>query len=295
MLHPANFFWGTARRIGAYFLAVKRFRGTIPSRPTATDAVGELVLAAAITRDGCKVIQYCGSRTNDQGAKFHIDLLVNTNKNTYATNVLMGEFSIDDKTMRLNGGNPDAASNEWFWSEIKTVQDAGVKQSMWLRQVYEILKDNNGTFDTYYALVNKTITDHSYDSIDLDIEGGQSSCGDDSMNLDDTVHLIRLLRADFGPDFIITLAPVSNALLGEGSKGVKAPNYYERCINEGGWRPERIVTTITTSSDFAYPLPRSSWVGLNETGPTIDTLAEKYADFGGVGGFDYYGAEPAWL
>ncbi len=129
----------------------------------------------------------------------------------------MGEFSIDDKTMRLNGGNPDAASNEWFWSEIKTVQDAGVKQSMWLRQVYEILKDNNGTFDTYYALVNKTITDHSYDSIDLDIEGGQSSCGDDSMNLDDTVHLIRLLRADFGPDFIITLAPVSNALLGEGS------------------------------------------------------------------------------
>ncbi|KAI1419995.1 glycoside hydrolase [Xylaria sp. FL1777] len=269
-----------------------------------------------------RVVQYYGIQKNDQGTKFHIDLLVNnTDNKTYATNVLMGEFGISNKTVRLNGGDPDATANDWFWNEIKTVQNAGVKVSMWLRQGFEFLKDNNQTFDAHYALVNKTITDHGFDGIDLDIEDGESGCGNDSMNLDDTIHLIKQLRADFGPDFITTLAPVSNALLDEGSvscfsykalethaasdiswynaqfyggswKGLKTPDYYERCVDEGGWEPQRIVTTITTSSDFTYPYPRSSWVGLNETGPTIETLVERYADFGGVGGFDYYDAKP---
>ncbi|KAI0435830.1 glycoside hydrolase [Xylaria telfairii] len=265
-----------------------------------------------------RVVQYYGLQTNDQNTKFHIDLLVNnTDNKVYATNVLMGEFGIN-KTMRLNGGNPDEPANDWFWDEIKTVQDAGVKVSMWLRQGYEFLKLDSPMFETNYALIHQTVVDHQFDGIDLDIEDG---CTDESMNLNDTHHLIRRLRADFGPTFIITLAPVSNALLDEGSascfsyqalekraasniswynaqfyggswKGLKGPGYYERCVTEGGWKPERIVTTITTSSDFTNPLPRSSWVGLNETGPTIEILAKKYADFGGVGGFDYYDAEP---
>ncbi|KAI0458096.1 glycoside hydrolase superfamily [Xylaria acuta] len=197
----------------------------------------------------------------------------------------MGEFGITNKSISLNSGNPNKSANDWFWDEIKTVQDAGVKVSMWF--------------------LHQAITDHSFDGIDLDIEDGQSSCSDKSMNLNDTDHLLRRLRADFGPDFIITSAPVSNALLDEGSVSCfsyralerrAASNIswynYERCINEGGWKPERIVTTITTSSDFTYPLPRSSWVGLNETGPTIETLAQKYANFGGVGGFEYHDAEP---
>ncbi|KAI0553644.1 glycoside hydrolase [Xylaria curta] len=269
-----------------------------------------------------RVVQYYGQQTNDQGAKFHIDLLVNNADNkTYATNVLMGEFGISNKTMRLNGGNPDEPANDWFWDEIKTVQDAGVKVSMWFREGYEFLKEDNPAFDTYYDLVRQTITNHSLNGIDLDIEDSESSCSGKSMNLNDTDHLISRLRADFGPDFIITLAPVSNALLDEGSvscfsyraleqraasniswynaqfyggswAGLKGPEYYERCINEGRWKPERIVTTITTSSDFTYPLPRSSWIGLNETGPTIEKLVKKYADFGGVGGFEYYDAQP---
>ncbi|KAJ2983254.1 hypothetical protein NUW58_g6280 [Xylaria curta] len=336
----------TAPGIGAYFQAVERFQDATPPNPPASNAVDELVLVTALIRcrhnlftkalpllltlrsqtfafqpDTKRVVQYYGLQTNDQGSKFHIDLLVNnTDNRTYATNVLMGEFDIN-KTMRLNGGDPDEAANDWFWDEIKTVQDAGVKVSMWLRQGYELLKANNSVFDPNYALVKQTIIKHGLDGIDLDIEDGEGSCNDESMNLHDTVHLIRQLRADFGPDFIITLAPVSNALLDEGSvscfsyrelekaaaatsagingqfyggswTGLKTPGYYERCISEGGWKPERIVTTVYTSSDFTHPQPRWTWVGLNETGPTIETLAAKYADFGGVGGFDFYDAEP---
>ncbi|KAK5631972.1 hypothetical protein RRF57_007686 [Xylaria bambusicola] len=271
-----------------------------------------------------RVVQYYGQQINDQGTKFHIDLLVNNSDGkTYATNVLMGEFSVGTKALQLNGGDPAAKSNDWFWNEIKTVQNAGVKVSLWLRQGFEYLKKDNKDFDTYYALVNKTITDYNFGGIDLDIEDalGDNGCDDKTMTLEDTVYLIRRLRDDFGPNFVITLAPVSNALLDEGNvscfnyqelekrsatdinwynaqfyggswEGLKTSAFYERCIKEGGWKPHRIVTTITTSPDFTSPLPRSSWIGLNETGPTIESLVEKYADFGGTGGFDYYDAEP---
>ncbi|KAI8954377.1 hypothetical protein F4801DRAFT_575454 [Xylaria longipes] len=92
-----------------------------------------------------RVIQYYGQQKNDQGTKFHIDLLVNNADNkTYATNVLMGEFGITGKFMRLNGNNPDEPANDWFWDEIKTVQDAGVKVSMWFRQGYQFLYTPQG-------------------------------------------------------------------------------------------------------------------------------------------------------
>ncbi|KAI1347659.1 glycoside hydrolase [Xylaria sp. FL0043] len=229
-----------------------------------------------------RVVQYYDSQTNDYGTKFHIDLPANNPDNkTYATNVLIGEFDLKLNTMRLNGGDPDALANDWFWDEIKTVQDAGIKNQ------------NNSTFDTHYAVLNKTINEYGLDGIDLDIEDGENGCTDDSTNLADTLHLIKRLSANFGPDFIITLAPVSNAQFYGGSwTGLKTPAYYERRVNEGGWKSEHIVTTVFTNSDFTYPYPRSSWVGLNETGPTIETVVDKYAGFGGVGGFDYYDAQP---
>lgn len=77
-----------------------------------------------------RVVQYYGLQINDQNAKLHIDLLVNnTDNKVYATNVLMGEFSIN-KTMCLNRGNADEPANDWFLDEIKTVRDAGVKVSI---------------------------------------------------------------------------------------------------------------------------------------------------------------------
>ena len=51
---------------------------------------------------------------------------------------------------------------------------------------------------------------YKLDGIDLDVE--ESS---ETLTLDDIVKLIQQLRLDFGKDFIITLAPVASALLGE--------------------------------------------------------------------------------
>ncbi|KAI8628160.1 glycoside hydrolase, partial [Xylariaceae sp. FL1651] len=233
-----------------------------------------LVVAAA-QPDSKRVVQYYGQQISDQGLKFHIAELVNNADNkTCATNVLIGSSGLlKNKTMSINGRDPGQASNDWYWNEIKTVQNAGVKVSLWLR--------------------------HDFDGIDLDIEDGEGGCTDQSMILNDTVHLVRQLRVDFGPNFLVTLAPVSSALLkkertlyGGSWTGLKMLAFYEQCVNEGGWKLERIVTTITASSDFTYPLPRSSWLGLNVTGPTIEALVSKYANFGGVGGFDYYDAQP---
>ncbi|KAI1322499.1 glycoside hydrolase [Xylariaceae sp. FL0255] len=267
-----------------------------------------------------RVVQYYGQQTNSYGTKFHIAKLVNNpNNQTYATNVLMGEFDLHaNKTMSLNGNNPADPANEWFWDEIKTVRKGGVRVSMWMRQGFEFLR-NDSQFETHYATINATLNKYEFDGIDLDIEDRGSP---DAMTLNDTVHLIKRLRDDFGSDFLITLAPTSDALLwasdstaqfsykdlekqagsdidwynaefyGGSWTGLKSPDFYEKCISQGGWKPERIVTVITTSSDFTYPDPRSSWIGLDETGPTIEKLSVKYANFGGVGGFDYYDAKP---
>lgn len=52
---------------------------------------------------------------------------------------------------------------------------------MWLRQGSEFLKKDSKDFDAYYAALNKTITDHNFEGVDLDIEDGQSGCGDSAM------------------------------------------------------------------------------------------------------------------
>ncbi|KAI0971302.1 hypothetical protein F4678DRAFT_461831 [Xylaria arbuscula] len=187
-----------------------------------------------------RVIQCYGSQSNDNESKLHINQLVN---------------NTDNKTERLNGGDPDGPANDWFWNEINEVQQGGIKDDL--------------------------------GGIDLDIDDDENGCTDDSMTLEDTIHLIKQLRNNFGPDFIIILAPVSNALLDLGLvscfsykelekraasdinwynaqfyrnswNGLATPDYCERYVGEAGWKPERIVTTIATSSSFTYPYPRSS-------------------------------------
>jgi len=64
-------------------------------------------------------------------------------------------------------------------------------------------------FDTYYPLLKRLIVEKSWiRGIDLDIE--------ENVTLDNVQMLIRKLVQDFGKDFIITMAPVSSSLQGDG-------------------------------------------------------------------------------
>ena len=60
-------------------------------------------------------------------------------------------------------------------------------------------------FEAYYAPLHTLLQHHHLDGLDLDIE--------EPVPLSTPVRLLTRLRADFGPSFLLTLAPVATALL----------------------------------------------------------------------------------
>lgn len=76
-------------------------------------------------------------------------------------------------------------------------------------------------FETYYKPLHNLIRRHNLNGLDLDIE--------EETTLPDTLRLIDRLRADFGPEFIITLAPVATALL-PGSPHLSGPAFDYRML-----------------------------------------------------------------
>lgn len=65
---------------------------------------------------------------------------------------------------------------------------------------------DEAVFERYYGVLrDDVVRAHALDGLDLDVE--------EPMSLRGVVRLIDRLRADFGPAFLITLAPVAPALL----------------------------------------------------------------------------------
>jgi chitinase len=70
--------------------------------------------------------------------------------------------------------------------------------------------DGNATaFESAYHPLYDAIATHNLDGVDLDVEEPMTQQG--------ITRLVRRLRSDFGPDFIITLSPVAAALTGWGN------------------------------------------------------------------------------
>jgi len=166
-------------------------------------------------------------------------------------------------------------------------------------------------FDEYYPLLRDTIRKHHLDGIDLDVE--------QSVPLANIERLIDQLRTDFGPGFIITLAPVASALLERGNlsgfdyvalenaKGGEISWYNaqfysgfgsifpdDQYINiteyHGGiFTPERLVAGVLTNGDDG-----SGYVEPKEVVESIKKLVQKFGErFGGVAGWEYFNSLPA--
>ena len=73
------------------------------------------------------------------------------------------------------------------------------------RGTFALLDGSDASFETHYLLLRDFLRTHRLDGLDLDIE--------EPMALASVIRLIDRLRADFGPRFLITLAPVAMALI----------------------------------------------------------------------------------
>jgi len=167
--------------------------------------------------------------------------------------------------------------------------------------------DREDLWEQAYGALAEVIRNQGLQGIDLDVE--------QSLGLDKIERLVNRLAADFGPDFIITLAPVASALEAGGGnlsgfsyKQLEADdkdkiafynaqyysgfgwtfwtNDFDRAV-ANGFSPDRIVIGQLTSPDngYGYTDPAT----LNET---VVALREKYGTIGGVMGWEYFNSAP---
>lgn len=162
-------------------------------------------------------------------------------------------------------------------------------------------------FERYYQPLKRLVKERGLDGLDLDVE--------EEMSLGGVIHLIDRLRSDFGPDFLITLAPVAAAMLNPrhnlsgfdyealevmrgreiawyntqfycGWGDCSNPVMYEMMVMKG-WAPEKIVVGLITN-----PENGGGWVPWPALAGVLPLLVGRHPRFGGVMGWEYFNSLP---
>jgi len=226
------------------------------------------------------------------------------------THLLLAAFHINfnDVSVHLNDDVPEAPIFDQMWSDIAIMQSTGIKVIGMLGGAapgtYTCLTPD--LFDIYYPVLAGYITKYKIDGLDLDVE--------QDTPLADIIHLIQQLKTDFGPDFIITLAPVASALveganlsgfdyiqlekaIGDQISWYNAQFYsgfgqffpddqYLDMVNFG-LDPSRLVATTLTSPNAGF-----GFIDIDSIVSSVQTLAQMQVNFGGVAGWEYFDSLP---
>ncbi|KAI8633228.1 glycoside hydrolase family 18 protein [Xylariaceae sp. FL1651] len=216
----------------------------------------------------------------------------------------------DPDALTLNDLPPSDPRFVTTWAELRIAQASGVTVMGMLggaaKGSYTRLDQDQATFERYYAPLYDLIRERGLNGLDLDVE--------EEMSLGGVIRLIDRLRADFGPDFIITLAPVAAALLDArrnlsgfdyealevmrgnqiawynaqfycGWGDASNPVMYEMCMARG-WAPEKLVIGLVTTPDNG-----AGYVPFDVLGPNL-ALLKRHPKFGGVMGWEYFNGRP---
>lgn len=118
----------------------------------------------------------------------------------------------DPDGITLNDHPPSHPRFHTLWAELRVLQASGVRVLGMLGGAAKgtfatdrLGSDDDDAFERYYRPLRDLVRGRGLDGLDLDVE--------EEMSLGAAVRLVDRLRADFGPDFIITFAPVAAALL----------------------------------------------------------------------------------
>jgi len=236
----------------------------------------------------------------------------NTNK-PYVTDVMIAAFHLgmmsDSTLIHLNNNAPSDPMFTTLWQETAMLQSRGVTVRLMLGGAGKGSYANAlfADWNTFYPAVKQTLTTYKFDGIDLDIE--------EPVALAQVQQLIDQLSADFGPSFVITLAPVASALVGgknlsgfdyrqleqspEGAKvawyntqfysmlGSLATTANYDSVTSAGFSPKKIVAGMLTN-----PANGTGYVDVNTVANTVTQLAQAYPGFAGVDAWEYFDANP---
>ncbi|KAL1850669.1 hypothetical protein Daus18300_012880 [Diaporthe australafricana] len=220
--------------------------------------------------------------------------------------------------IHLNDYPPGYPLFSTLWNETAVVKAAGVKVMGMIGgaapgsfDTSTLDSADDATFELYYGQLRDVVALYGLQGMDLDVEQYMSQAG--------ITRLVTRLHADFGDDFIITLAPVASALSNSGNLSgfdyedlgtaartasgenmidfynaqfysgfgtMSSPLSYERVI-KNGWKPEDIVAGQLTNAANGGGF--TSIANLNQT---VITLKEEYGTIGGIMGWEYFNSAP---
>ncbi len=230
------------------------------------------------------------------------------------THLIVAAIHINENPdeLTLNDRPPSDPRFTSLWAELRVAQASGVTVLGMLggaaRGSYARLDgDDAAAFERYYGPLHDLVRERGLQGLDLDVEEETSLAG--------VVRLVDRLRADFGPGFVITLAPVAAALLDprrnlsgfdyaalEARRGrqiawynaqfycgwgdAATPAMYEMCVARG-WPPAKVVLGLVTAPDNG-----AGWVPFEVLAPTLALLRRRFPTFGGVMGWEYFNGRP---
>lgn len=260
-----------------------------------------------------RLITYYQTHHTPSGAPISVLPLLQ-NPGISLTHLILAAIHVneDPSALTLNDHPPDHPRFTTLWAELRILQASGVKVLGMLGGAAQgsfarLDTDNLPVFERYYQPLAALIRARALDGLDLDVE--------EPMSLGGIIRLIDRLRADFGPAFLITLAPVAAALLNAehnlsgfdyealevmrgrdiawynaqfycGWGDCSNPAMYEMLLVKG-WQPEKIVVGLVTN-----PTNGSGWVPWNMLGAVVPLLAGRHPRFGGVMGWEYFNSLP---
>ncbi|KAH7097653.1 glycoside hydrolase family 18 protein [Auriculariales sp. MPI-PUGE-AT-0066] len=224
----------------------------------------------------------------------------------------INEGKADGQSVTLNDNPPDQVPYyEQMWKDIQQVQDSGITVLGMLGGAAM------GTFgrlasdwDKYYPDLSKVISDYGLEGIDIDAE--------ESTDIGTVIRLITQLKADFGSEFIVTLAPVATALTEGGN--LSGFNYRELesqvganiswynaqfYSGFGSFFPDDLYVQITEHADGIFPPEKvvasvltapelgGGFTAVNDVVQALHDLVAVYGDdFGGIAGWEYFASLP---
>lgn len=235
------------------------------------------------------------------------------------THLIVCSFHVNaGSVIHLNDYPPDDPRFSTLWNETVVMKEAGVKVMGMIGgaaagsfSTLTLDATDDATFELYYGQVYSLIKQYELQGMDLDVEQSMTQSG--------ITRLVNRLNADFGDDFIITLAPVASALEDGGNlsgfdyktlaaaaitptgldmidflnaqfysgfASMESPADFERVV-ANGWDPTLILAGQLTS-----PSNGGGYTSIPTLNQTVIELLKIYGLIGGIMGWEYFNSDP---
>tara|TARA_Y100000591_G_scaffold298502_1_gene290361 strand:+ start:312 stop:1088 length:777 start_codon:yes stop_codon:yes gene_type:complete len=225
------------------------------------------------------------------------------NNDTKVTNIHLSafHFGTDEQGnpyIHLNDFPPDSQKFNDVWEDIEKAKSLGIKIIIMLGGAGGAYTDLFSNFDVYYKFLKDFIQDKRdvIDGIDLDIE--------EYVELSKIENLIKLIKKDFGQDFIISMAPVQYAIETDnpGMGGFVYKTLYKSCgelIDYFNVQCYENYTLLAYENMLNNDYPKDKIImgsiscqDINQNLETIKSIVKKYPDFLGVFNWEYFDSPP---